>query len=237
MTCSNWRLHACLTCSHTERSLQGFLTLKGTNSIHLDQLTIYAGHAGLVSPSDVRCQTSRRTNHSLEMILYKAINPSKPDRGRLFNLWLEMTNLDLVYCFYSGTVLYVESHRPPPVTFADSSCNVQLHCLHGWTHIYSCFTSLGCSCWKYFNTNSLFISPSLSLYRLLVGIPGKGPAVRFFFFPLRINWYFFFLLYFDGRQESWDDWLSGSAAKSNSRVYLWTSVGATPTTPFSGDFY
>lgn len=61
-----------------------------------------------------------------------------------------------------------------------------------------------------------------------MGIHGEGPAVCFLT-PDQVILYYF--LCFLGRQESWDDWRSGSAAKSNSRVYLWTSVGATTTPP------
>lgn len=60
---------------------------------------------------------------------------------------------------------------------------------------------------------------------------GKRPAVCFFTQDQVILYYF---LCFLGGQESWDDWRSGSTAKPNSGVYLWTSVGragATPSTP------
>lgn len=95
-------------------------------------------------------------------------------------------------------------------------------------------TALCSSCWKKtkISTTSLYNFPPLfhTPHPLLVGIHGERPAVRFFT-PDQVILYYF--LCFQGRQESWDDWPSSSAAKSNSGVYLWTSVGATPTPPHS----
>lgn len=104
-----------------------------------------------------------------------------------------------------------------------------------FTRTYSCWTAL--RPWKTkMSTISLYNFPPLfhTPHPLLVGIHGEGPAVRFFT-PDQVILYYF--LCFLGRQESWDDWRSSSAAKSNSRVYLWTSVGVTPTPPFTGDSY
>lgn len=110
------------------------------------------------------------------------------------------------------------------------SCVVPLMCL--FTRTYSCSTALWCRK-KKTKISTIIFHPLLHIPHTLC----LWAAVRFFT-PDQVILYY--ILCFLGRQEGWDDGRSGSAAKSNSRVYLWTSVGrAGVVTPpkFTGDFH